>query len=137
MTALLQLAQIEPPKGFNDFLSAIMYSIGIVAGIIGIFKMLRPGKFKALLSGQPIEIKHSIGTVSRDELKQVHGRIERERKEIDEKIKITNARMDSLDQNLRTNTTMTSEMSGVVRHMDQQLQALNKTLNDYFQRSAK
>jgi uncharacterized protein YoxC len=96
----------------------------------------------------PLEVKQHAGVAMRSdvdrldkELLEAHGRISRERKEIDRELtRITTdltKRTDQLDDAIATNTKLTSEMKGKVDHMDQSLSSLNNSLTQFMRDQAK
>ena len=89
----------------------------------------------------PLEFKQHAGSVSREELKQVHGRIERERREVDAAIQSVAAaaekRADKTDAKLDENTAMTQRMSGEVSQINQSVQTLSSSLTNFLQHQAR
>jgi predicted RNase H-like nuclease (RuvC/YqgF family) len=136
------LAQASPPpEALASWLQVFMYLVLSGTAIVVAYRTFTGKARPTELTGQPLEVKAHAGSVSRDELKQVHGRIERERGEINREIKrvedAAEKRSDALEENLRMNTAMTAEMRGEVRQMNQQMQTLNGTLSDFLRDAAK
>ncbi len=135
------LAQVEPPAGFKEFAALVMYCVGSVTAFVALWKMLRPDANKTEISGQPLEIKAHAGSVSREELKQVHGRIERERKEIDANIArveaVAEKRAERIEGKLDANTGMTSEMKGQLGQVNQTLHQLTAAVQNSLRDAAR
>ncbi len=134
------LAQLDPdPVALKSWLGVLFYIIGCITAVVLLVNQFRGGKQE--ITNNPLEVKQHPGSVSREELKQVHGRIERERKEIDREIAriemAAEKRMESLDKNLRTNTDLTSKMSGVVEQMNQSVHTLSTSLTNFMRDQAK
>lgn len=89
----------------------------------------------------PLEIKAHAGVATREELKQVHGRIERERRELDAAIiavaHTAEKRADKTDAKLDENTAMTQRMSGEVSQINQSVQTLTSSLTNFLQHQAR
>jgi hypothetical protein len=139
---MLFLAQIEPPAGFSAFASSFMYIVVSLAAIVGLWQMLRPkGTDKTELAGQPIEVRENAGHATRSDLEQTHGRITRERKEIDNAISVVRdearQRAEKLEGKLDRNTELTGEMRGEVRQMNQTLSSLAQTLTHFMRDAAR
>ncbi|MBL9187912.1 MAG: hypothetical protein JNK23_10560 [Opitutaceae bacterium] len=103
------LAQAAPSaSALKEFLEVVFYICGLVAAIVVAWRALTGKATATEIADQPIEVRAHAGTVTREELKQVHGRIERERKELDREIlRVENAterRMESLESKLDEQT---------------------------------
>lgn len=82
------LAQATPaPEALASWLEVAMYIVFSAAGVVGLLVGLKQLKTEQPTVPNPLQVqKHDAG-VSEDELQQVHGRISRERKEIDDMLK--------------------------------------------------
>lgn len=137
---MLLLAQTAPEAGaLLSFLQVTAYLLGIVTAVVLLVNQFR-GQKREITNG-PLEVKAHAGNVSREELRQVHGRIERERGEINEAIATVRAdaekRADKIEGKLDANTAMTSEMRGEVRQMNQNIHTLTTSVTQFLQNQAK
>lgn len=93
---------------------------------------------------QPLIVKPEAQIVTREELEkvdlQLHGRHKRERTEIDAQIKrvedAAERRAEKLDVKLDQNTRLTSEMSGEVKQINQNVNQLTVALTSYLRDQA-
>lgn len=137
---MLLLAQTAPdPSALANFLQVAAYLVGIVTGVVILLNQFR-GQKRELINS-PLEVKAHAGNVSREELRQVHGRIERERGEINEAIATVRAdaekRADKIEGKLDANTAMTSEMRGEVKQMNQNIHSLTTSVTQFLRDQAK
>lgn len=137
---MLLLAQAAPEAGaLLSFLQVTAYLLGIVTAVVLLVNQFRGQKRE--ITNSPLEVKAHAGSVSREELRQVHGRIERERGEINEAIATVRAdaekRADKLEGKLDANTAMTSEMRGEVKQMNQNIHSLTTSVTQFLQNQAK
>lgn len=142
LPALLAAAEASPtPESLKAWLEVFLYLCGIVAAAAVAWAHLTNRASRTEISEQPLEIKAHAGTVSREELKQVHGRIERERREIDASIATVSAaaekRADKLEAKLDDNTAMTREMKGEMQQMNQSVQTLSSSMTHFLQEAAR
>jgi seryl-tRNA synthetase len=140
--ALLAAAEASPtPESLKAWLEVFLYLCGIVAAAAVAWAHITNRASRTEISEQPLEIKAHAGTVSRDELKQVHGRIERERREIDQAISTVAAaaekRAEKLEGKVDDNTNMTREMKGEVTQINQNVQTLTSSLTNFLQHQAR
>jgi len=82
------LAETAAPSAtaLKDFLEVVFYLAGVIAAVVVAWRAMSGKAAATEIEGQPIEVRAHPGSVTREELKQVHGRIERERREIDSAI---------------------------------------------------
>ena len=134
-------AQTPPPEAVTSWLSVAAYLSVTLTSILVAVKHFTGSSEKREITNSPLEVKAHAGSVSRDELKQVHGRIERERSEINDAIAQVRSdaerRSDKLDLKLEENTKMTSEMRGEVKHMNQAITGLSSSITNFLQNQAK
>ena len=108
------------PQALNDWLEVLLYLCGIILAVAGVWKLATKSATKTELANQPIDVRQHAGIATASELKQVHGRIERERKEIDAAIKqiATDAkeRADKLDQRLAALDTALSGQTDAINN---------------------
>lgn len=130
---MFHLAQsaTPPPAVLIQWFQAMMYFIGCAGGVLGclvaIKSLRRPHAAPVTVSPQPLEVKPhaAFATVAQleDIEKQAHGRMNRERAEMKERI-------DSVEGKLDRNTELTAAMRGEVKLINQQLaQVLQKLLS--------
>jgi biopolymer transport protein ExbB/TolQ len=78
---------------------------------------------------------------TKDELDMAHGRISRERRDIDAEIRrvelASEKRADRVELKLDTNTAMTAEMQGEVKHMNQTVNHLAGSLTNFMRDQAR
>ncbi len=80
---LLLLAQAEPPAAaLAQWLSVLFYLGGFVATMIGAAVGIKSLRTKEAETPQPFEVRAHPGTATEQQIKEVHGRIARERLEI-------------------------------------------------------
>ena len=92
----------------------------------------------------PLVITEHQHPVTRAELEkvdtQLHGRLKRERAEIDDEIRrvatAAEKRSDELAKDLKENTSLTSNINGKVEVINQSMVQLNTTLTTFLQRQA-
>ena len=136
----LILAQAAPEaEALRIWLQVFFYLVGGIGGVLFLLGQFRGQKRE--ITNSPLEVKAHAGNVSREELRQVHGRIERERGEINEAIATVRAdaekRADKIEGKLDANTAMTSEMRGEVRQMNQNIHTLTSSVTQFLQNQAK
>jgi len=133
------LAQIPEPQELSSFLSVAFYIIGCVTAVVMLVNQWRPSRHE--ITNSPLEVKPHPGSVTRDELKQVHGRIERERTEINRMVEAlkseTDRRLDKLEEKIDGNTHETSGLSGEIKQMGTQVHRLTNSLDTFLQGLAK
>lgn len=139
---MMPLAQASPsPQVLKDWLEVVLYLCGIILAVAGVWKLVTHGASKTEISGQPIDVRQHPGTVTRDEWEQTHGRISRERREIDAEIKrvelAAEKRADRVEAKLDGNTAMTAEMQGEVKHMNQTMNNLSQSLTNFLRDQAR
>lgn len=87
MTTLLAQTHTPAPDVLATWISVFMYLGGflctILGGALALKKLREPA---APVAPQPFLVKEHPGVVSQVEIDQVHGRIARERREVEEKI---------------------------------------------------
>ena len=130
-----------PPEALSSWLSVMFYLVGGATACVLLFREITGKRGATEISGQPLEVKAHAGTVTRRELDETHGRISRERKEINDAIVAVREdmreRTDKLEQKLDENTKMTSHMSGQLGGMDATLGNLSNALTNYMRDQAR
>lgn len=88
----------------------------------------------------PLEIKAHAGVVTRREWEETHGRISRERREVDAEIKRVEAaaekRTDKIEAKLDENSRLTTETRSDVRNLTQQTSSLNQSITQFLRDAA-
>ncbi len=141
MTSLLALPLAEAsPQALKDWLEVLLYICGIILAVAGVWKLATKSATKTELANQPIDVRQHAGIATASELKQVHGRIERERAEINAAIRAVSEasekRTDKLERSLTENTALTQRMSGEVSQINQSVQTLTSSLTNFLQHQA-
>lgn len=135
------LAQAPSATALKDSLEVIFYLAGLVAAIAVAWGYLTGRSSKTEIANQPIDVRAHPGVVTSAELKQVHGRIERERAEINAAIRsvseASERRADKLETSLKENTALTQRMSGEVSQINQSVQTLTSSLTNFLQHQAR
>lgn len=128
------------PAAIKQWLEVVAWLAGIAVAVAGAWKLFSGTPHRSEIVGQPLEIKAAPGVASADEMKQVHGRIARERQEIEAQIarveQVTERRLDKLEGKIDDNTKLTAEMSGTLGHMNQTMHALSTSVTNFIQREA-
>ncbi len=134
----MTLAQIDP-HALLTWLQVVAFVAGIVTAVAVAYSHLTGRSGKREIQS-PLEVKAHPGVVTREEWEQTHGRISRERREVDAAIAATRAesekRYDKLEAKIDTNTALTTEMSGEVKHMNQALNTLGASLTSFLRDQA-
>lgn len=79
----LLIAQAAPsPAALSDFLSVGFYLIGIFTAAVMLWRAWRP----ADISPQPLTVREHTSFATSDDMREVHGRIKREREELNQQI---------------------------------------------------
>lgn len=130
---MLLLAQASPsPAALKEWLEVLAYLCGVIAAVVVAWGYLTNRAGKTELANQPIDVRQHPGTVTRKEWEETHGRISRERKEVEEKIKAladqSERRTHALELKIDTNTEVTAATGATVDQMNLQLQQLNTHL---------
>jgi hypothetical protein len=117
--ALPILAQVEPsPTALIEWLRVLMYFVGVIGGLLGIAVAVKMLRGKDPETPQPLMVSAHPGIASASDLKQVHGRIERERKEIDASL----GQLREEDKQLRA-------------RLDSEIKDMNQTIDEIPQRT--
>lgn len=132
------LAQIAPPPaGVEAWLKVLFWLAAGVVAIAGAIRILAGKSGDRQISPQPLEVKEHASVVTIDQLetvkKEAHGRMNRERAEIDANIRrveeAADKRSENIERKIDENTKLTATMSGQVTQMNQQLHQLTIALN--------
>lgn len=138
---LAEISASPSPQALKQWLEVFLYLGGIILTAAGVWRLVSPSAAKTEIVDQPLEIKAHAGIATREELKQVHGRIERERREVDAAIlsvaHTAEKRADKTDAKLDENTAMTQRMSGEVSQINQSVQTLTSSLTNFLQHQAR
>ena len=141
MISATHLMAEASPQFFDDWLTVIMKICGIILTVAAVWKLATKSATKTELANQPIDVRQHPGVVTSAELKQVHGRIERERAEINNAIRLVSEasekRADKLERSLTENTALTQRMSGEVSQINQSVQTLTNSLTNFLQHQAR
>lgn len=125
------LAQSTPSaQSFASFVQVLEVAgwlAVIVTAIIVAWKQVTGKSEETTIKGQPVEVKKHAGIVTREEWAdadlKVHGRIKRERAELDARIarveEVAAERADKLEGKIDANTSLTAAMSGEVKQINQ------------------
>lgn len=128
----LLISQVPvPPEGVEQWLKILFWlSAGFTSVIVARSHLAGNQGRREIQS--PLDIRKHPGTVTREEWEQTHGRISRERKEIDAAIKVlsdaSEKRADALEDKIDANTEVTAATGATVEQMNLQLQQLNSHL---------
>ena len=77
------LAQASPPPAaLASFLEVAFYLVGLLTAVVVLYRHVYP----AAISPQPLTVRGHIENASSDDLREVHGRIKRERDEINREL---------------------------------------------------
>lgn len=142
LTLLAAAVETSPdPLAIKQWLEVIAWLAGIAVAVAGAWKLLSGSPHRSEIVGQPLEVKAAPGIASAEELRQVHGRIAREREEVEAQIarveQATERRLDKLETKIDDNTRLTAEMSGQLGQVNQNLHALSSSVTNFLQREAK
>jgi methyl-accepting chemotaxis protein len=134
------LAQIDPGT-VEPWLKVFFWLVGGVAACVLLAGRITGRSERQTITNEPLKVQAHPGSVSQDELKQVHGRIQRERQEIEAQIgrvaALAEKRSDRLEEKIDQNTAMTSEMRGEMKAMTQSVQNLSSSVTQFLQNEAK
>jgi hypothetical protein len=88
MISLLAQASHTPPPGFSDWIASAFYLVGLVAAVVVLYQRLRPRPTQPVaVMDKPLKVQGTARYVEEEafktEITNVHGRIGRERKEVD------------------------------------------------------
>lgn len=141
----LLLAQSPAPEEIKSWLSVLFYFGGFIATLLGGLVALKKLRTPEHATPQPFLVQEHAGVATKDDLAKIdsalHGRLKRERVEIDDAIKrveqAAEKRSDRLEIKVDENTHMTSEMKGIVGQMNQNLHQLSTGLTNFLQNQAK
>lgn len=127
---LTLLAQIQPPpEGVEAWLKVVFWlAVGICA-VAAAFKIMTGKSGERTISPNPLRVEEHSRTATKAELEAVkleaHGRIKRERTEIDAHIRRVEERAEkrseTIEGKIDDNTKVTERMAGQVQQMNQQL----------------
>lgn len=139
------LAQIAPPPdGVEAWLKVLFWLAGGLVAIAAAIRILTGKNGVRQISPQPLEVKEHATVVTIDQLetvkKEAHGRMNRERAEIDANIRrveeAAQSRSEKIEGKIDENTRMTATMSGQVTQMNQQLHQLTNSVTNFISRQA-
>lgn len=140
----IPLAELPAPDSPASVGWIVLTFFAIMGGLyytIVVFEKLRGKKpVQTEITGGPVEFKQFTGVVTRKEWEETHGRISRERREIDTEIKrveaVAEKRADKVEKKIDENTAMTSEMKGQVGQMNQSMGKLSDSLTNFMRDQA-
>ena len=122
----------DSPQAVGWMVLTIFALIGGVYYILCVWRMITGKDDEKTISPQPLVVKAHSESSSREELEkietQLHGRLKRERAEIDARIErveeAASERADKLEKKIDDNTSLTTAMSGEVKHINQNVQLI-------------
>lgn len=85
----LLLAQVAP-TGVSAWLESFFWLVGGIGGLIFLYRQARG-------LPQPMQVQAAHGVATQQDVKEVHGRISRERQEIDRELSTVRERVDNLE----------------------------------------
>lgn len=114
----------------------LFYLLGGVGACVFLYKQVTGKSEETTIKPQPLEVRQHPGVVTRAEWAEAdnkaHGRMKRERAEIDARIDRVEiaaaARADKLEEKLDDNTSVTQAMSGQVGQINQNVHLILTTL---------
>ncbi|MBX3736728.1 MAG: hypothetical protein KF715_08570 [Candidatus Didemnitutus sp.] len=83
MTLLAEIQNTTPPPDFSGWIANAFYVVGLITAVVMLYRQIFPAK----ISPQPLEVRENHATASRKEIDELHGRIKRERLEVDAAIR--------------------------------------------------
>jgi hypothetical protein len=139
----LFIAQVDPGT-VEPWLKTLFWLVGGLAACVMLYRQLTNGSARTELTNQPIEVRAHPGVVSRAELEKMdlalHGRMKRERMEIDAQIRrveeIAEKRLDKLERKIDENTNLTNEMCGQLGQINQSVGTLSSSLTNFMRDQA-
>lgn len=119
---LLLLAQAAP-AGANAWLESFFWLVGGIGGLVFLYRQARG-------LPQPMQTQTVSGVATQQDIKEVHGRIGRERGEVDAKIRDVSMRVDKLEENQgealdALRLEMKSDIQGVHNRINEVLSAVS------------
>lgn len=110
---LTLLAQSTPSAGaLSSFLEVAFYLVGFFTAVVVLVKQFTGKSEEVRVTPSPLEVKEHPTMANRTEIDQLHGRIKREREEIEGKL----TRLEAEDKELR-------------RKLDEEISALNDRID--------
>ena len=121
-----------PPQALSDWLGVFFYLIGGLGAAVFLFKQATGRSDTTTIAPNPLSVREHRDAATQEDLKKIndeaHGRISRERREIDAELRrveaATDKRMVIIEADLKNNTAMTSEINGGVKQLNTQVQQL-------------
>lgn len=138
------LAQTPPPTAVASWLEVLFYLVGGVTAMVLLVKQFTGKSEQVHLSPTPLEVKAHETAVTRDELAKVdtalHGRLKRERGEIDAQIRrveeVAERRADKVETKIDENTKLTERLSGQLGQINQNVSQLTSAVTHFLRDSA-
>jgi hypothetical protein len=130
------LAQSTPPAAaLSSFLEVAFYLIGIVTAAVVLWKQLTGKSEETRITPQPLEVKPHARLAKWEELETVkneaHGRISRERKEIDAAIARVEAQQKELGAQIDSDLqAIRDQVAGNNEASEQRVERINRRLDD-------
>lgn len=143
---MLPLAEVQPPAHFDAWIASAFYVVGLITSMVVLYKHLRPEPEQAVrVSPQPLEVKPAADYATRDDLQKVdvaaHGRMKRERVEINDQMQRLEDRLgesiQTLDEKITRNTELTAVTRGEVNLLNSNVAALRTSLDTFLQGQAR
>jgi hypothetical protein len=125
-------------QSLKDWLAILFYLVAGAASIVGLWRMLSGNNGATEISGQPLEVKAHAALATKDEVTQMHGRLTRERIEIDREIKrveeAAERRTLRIEGKLDDNTALTAEVKGEMKGLTSAIDNLTSSVANFLSR---
>lgn len=140
------LANVTPPPGLDAFLASAFYVVGLITAVVVLWQRLRTAPEQPVrLAPSPLEVKPAADYATRSDLERVdtavHGRMKRERTEINEEMRrfqdSVGERIGNLDSKIDRNTELTAVTRGEVNLLNQHVARLSEVLTTFLQNQAR
>ncbi len=138
-------APTPPPEALTSWLSVFFYLIGGITAVVMLVRAVTGRGVSTTLRDQPVEVKEHAGIATQQQLQTVktetHGRIKREREEIDARIQrveeSTERRFDKINEKIDENTKLTSSLDGQLQQINQGVSQLTTTVTNFMRDQAR
>lgn len=135
MLSLLAEIAANPSAGeIKSWLEVLAWLSGIAVAIAAAWRLVTRPRTQL---EQPIEVRAHAGVVTKQMYDETHGRIGRERREVDAEIKrveeTAERRTEKLEDKIDENTKLTAQMSGQLNQMNQSMHALSTSVTQFIQ----
>jgi len=141
---LADLSAPPPPEILSSWLAVFFYLVGGTTAAIILYRQVTGRGSSTTISDQPLEVKEHAGIATLQQLEAVknetHGRIKRERGEIDARIQrveeISERKFDKIEEKIDENTKLTAGMNGEMRQINQAVTQLTSSLTNFMRDQA-